>query len=113
MFKKKTIAEWTRIQAPGMEDAKGRPARRALGWDVDTVYSSPRGSHFPIGSFGHTGFTGTSAWIDPSSRTFVIFLCNRLHPDGKGSVVPLRRKIGTLAAETLRNHRFPPPPAQP
>ncbi len=113
MFKKETIAEWTRIQTPDMKDAKGRPARRALGWDVDTVYSSPRGSHFPIGSFGHTGFTGTSAWIDPGSRTFVIFLCNRLHPDGKGSVVPLRRKIGTLAAEALRNHRFPPAPAQP
>jgi len=113
MFKKETIVEWTRIQAPDMKDAKNRTARRALGWDVDTVYSSPRGIHFPIGSFGHTGFTGTSVWIDPSSRTFVIFLCNRLHPDGKGSVVTLRRKIGTLAAEALRNHRFPPAPAQP
>jgi len=113
IFKKETLAEWTRIQAPGMKDAKGRPARRALGWDIDTVYSSPRGSHFPVGSFGHTGFTGPSAWIDPSSRTFVIFLCNRLHPDGQGSVVPLRRKIGTLAAEALKTHRFTPAPAQP
>ncbi len=104
IFNKETITEWTRIQAPNMKDTKGRPARRALGWDIDTVFSSPRGSHFPIGSFGHTGFTGTSAWIDPSSNTFVIFLCNRLHPDGKGSVVPLRRKISTLAAEALRDH---------
>lgn len=107
VFKPETIAEWTRIQSPGMKDAKGRTARRALGWDVDTVYSSPRGSRFPVGSFGHTGFTGPSAWIDPSSRTFVIFLCNRLHPDGSGSVVPLRRTIGTLAAESLKGHRFP------
>jgi len=109
VFKKETIAEWTRIQSPDMKDAKGRPARRALGWDVDTVYSSPRGEHFPIGSFGHTGFTGPSAWIIPGSKTFVIFLCNRLHPDGVGSVVPLRRRIGTITAEALKTLRFPAP----
>ena len=42
---------------------------RALGWDVDTTYSRNRGSLFPRGkSFGHTGFTGTSIWIDPGRR---------------------------------------------
>jgi putative membrane protein len=53
-------------------------ARRGLGWDIDTGYSSPRGekngTQFPLGSFGHTGFTGPSIWIDPHSKTFVIFL---------------------------------------
>jgi CubicO group peptidase (beta-lactamase class C family) len=57
---------------------------RALGWDVQTAFSSNRGSIFPVGSFGHTGFTGTSIWIDPGSQTAVIFLSNRVHPDGKG-----------------------------
>ena len=45
-----------------------------------------RGELLPIGSFGHTGFTGTSLWIDPATRMFVIFLSNRVHPDGKGDV---------------------------
>tara|TARA_A100001037_G_scaffold300929_1_gene329417 strand:+ start:194 stop:1405 length:1212 start_codon:yes stop_codon:yes gene_type:complete len=107
IFKKETVMEWIRTQNPEQKDAKNRPARRALGWDVDTVYSSPRGAHFPIGSFGHTGFTGPSIWIDPASHTFVIFLCNRLHPDGQGNVVPLRRQIGTLAAEALKSPPLP------
>jgi CubicO group peptidase (beta-lactamase class C family) len=57
-----------------------------LGWDIDSGFSSPRGQHFPLGSYGHTGFTGTAFWIDPFSKTFFIFLSNRVHPDGKGSV---------------------------
>jgi CubicO group peptidase (beta-lactamase class C family) len=75
--------------------------KRGLGWDIDTGYSGPRGSHFPVGSYGHTGFTGTSMWLDPASQTFVIFLCNRNHPDGKGDVLSLRRQLGTLAAEAI------------
>ena len=51
-----------------------------LGWDIDSSYSSPRGELFPIGSYGHTGFTGTSIWIDPASRTYVILLTNYIHP---------------------------------
>jgi CubicO group peptidase (beta-lactamase class C family) len=82
----------------------GMAAVRGLGWDIDTSYSSNRGELFPIGSFGHTGFTGTSIWIDPVSKLFVIFLSNRVHPDGKGDVTPLRGKVATAAvAAALRD----------
>jgi len=75
---------------------------RTYGWDVDTAYSAPRGDSFPVGvSFGHTGFTGTSLWIDPSSRCVVILLSNRVHPDGKGNVTPLRRTLSNLVATHL------------
>ena len=74
---------------------------RALGWDVDTSLSSNRGELFPLGSFGHTGFTGTSLWIDPASGTYVVFLSNRVHPNGKGDVNALRGRIATVAAAAL------------
>jgi CubicO group peptidase (beta-lactamase class C family) len=72
-----------------------------LGWDIDSPYAGPRGRLFPIGSYGHTGWTGTSVWIDPYSKTFVIFLSNRNHPTEAGSVISLRRQLGTLAAEAI------------
>ncbi|MEX2272122.1 MAG: exo-beta-N-acetylmuramidase NamZ domain-containing protein [Vicinamibacterales bacterium] len=71
---------------------------RGLGWDIASSFSSNRGDLLPLGSFGHTGFTGTSIWIDPASRLFVIFMSNRVHPDGKGDVTPLRARVATLAA---------------
>jgi uncharacterized protein YbbC (DUF1343 family)/CubicO group peptidase (beta-lactamase class C family) len=71
---------------------------RGLGWDINTSFSSNRGDLFPIGSFGHTGFTGTSLWIDPASETFVVFLSNRVHPDGKGDVGPLRARVANIVA---------------
>ena len=74
---------------------------RGLGWDVNTSYSSNRGDLFPLGSFGHTGFTGTSVWIDPASQMFVIFLSNRVHPDGKGDVGSLRGRVASIAAGAL------------
>lgn len=75
---------------------------RALGWDVQTAYSANRGTRFPAGrSFGHTGFTGTSLWLDPESQTAVLFLSNRVHPNGKGNVTKLRGQVATLAAEAL------------
>jgi uncharacterized protein YbbC (DUF1343 family)/CubicO group peptidase (beta-lactamase class C family) len=76
-------------------------AIRGLGWDIDSSYSSNRGELFPIGSYGHTGFTGTSLWLDPSSSSYVIFLSNRVHPDGKGDVTPLRARVATVAAAAL------------
>jgi len=101
LFKPETVKLMTTVQTPS-----GLP-RRGLGWDVDSGYSSPRGSVFPLGSYGHTGFTGTSIWIDPFSKTFVIFLCNRVHPTENGpGVSPLRRTIGTLAAESVRGFDF-------
>ncbi len=76
--------------------------RRGLGWDVDTAYSGPRGSLFGPTSFGHTGFTGTSLWIDPETETFVILLTSRLHPDGKNSGPnALRAEIATLVASSI------------
>jgi uncharacterized protein YbbC (DUF1343 family)/CubicO group peptidase (beta-lactamase class C family) len=80
--------------------------RRGLGWDIDSAYAGPRGAHFPVGSYGHTGWTGTSIWIDPFSRTFVLLLSNRNHPSEEGSVVALRRTVGTLAAEAVANFNF-------
>jgi uncharacterized protein YbbC (DUF1343 family)/CubicO group peptidase (beta-lactamase class C family) len=86
----------------------GSAAVRGLGWDLDTTYSSNRGELMPIGSFGHTGFTGTSIWIDPLTRTYVVFLSNRVHPDGKGDVTPLRAKVATVVASAIID---PAPPA--
>jgi uncharacterized protein YbbC (DUF1343 family) len=74
---------------------------RGLGWDVNTSFSQNRGELFPAGSFGHTGFTGTSIWIDPASETFVVFLSNRVHPDGKGDVSSLRARVATIAASAV------------
>jgi uncharacterized protein YbbC (DUF1343 family)/CubicO group peptidase (beta-lactamase class C family) len=80
--------------------------RRGLGWDIDSGFSRPRGEVFPIGSFGHTGFTGTSLWIDPASQTFVIFLSSRLHPEGGGSVRDLYEQVGTAAAKCVPGFDF-------
>ncbi|MEO8650358.1 MAG: exo-beta-N-acetylmuramidase NamZ domain-containing protein [Acidobacteriota bacterium] len=76
---------------------------RGLGWDMNTSFSSNRGELFPLGSFGHTGFTGTSLWIDRVSQTFVVFMSNRVHPDGKGDVTPLRAKVATVAASAVED----------
>ena len=71
---------------------------RGVGWDINTSFSTNRGDLFPLGSFGHTGFTGTSFWIDPASRMFVVFLSNRVHPNGKGDVASLRGRVASIAA---------------
>jgi CubicO group peptidase (beta-lactamase class C family) len=102
IFKPETVKLMTSVQSPPAISAK-----RGLGWDIDTAFSGPRGDVFPIGSYGHTGWTGGSLWIDPFSKTFVIFLSNRNHPTEAGNVVPLRHKLGTLAAEALVNVNFP------
>ena len=76
-------------------------ATRGLGWDMNTSFSSNRGELFPLGSFGHTGFTGTSIWIDDASDMFVVFLSNRVHPDGKGDVGPLRGRVSSIVAGSV------------
>ena len=76
------------------------PVLRGFGWDIDSPFSSNRGDLLPVGSFGHTGFTGTSLWIDPTTRTFIIVLTNAVHPRG-GSAVALRSKIATAVAAAL------------
>ena len=95
VFKPETVRLMTSVQTPS-----GLPAR-GLGWDIDSPYAGQRGAVFPVGGYGHTGWTGTSIWIDPASHTLVIFLSNRNHPTEKGSVIALRKVIGTLAAEAV------------
>ena len=91
-----TVARMTRPSTPvHLRDVRG------LGWDIDSRYSSNRGDLFPSRSFGHTGFTGTSIWIDPETRTVVVFLSSRVHPDGGGNVVRLRGLVATLAAAAV------------
>ena len=90
-----------RMTAPVVVSESGET--RTLGWDMNTSFSSNRGDLFPLGSFGHTGFTGTSIWIDRVSQTFVIILSNRVHPDGKGDVTPLRAKVATVVASAVED----------
>lgn len=76
--------------------------QRSLGWDVDTSFSSPRGELFTKGQgFGHTGFTGTSIWIDPPSNNAIIILTNRVHISEKVQVTQLRREIATIVASAV------------
>ncbi|MGH9758783.1 MAG: serine hydrolase, partial [Candidatus Acidiferrales bacterium] len=101
IFKPETVKLMTSVQTP-----PDVPARRGLGWDIETGFSGPRGTIFPPGSFGHTGWTGTSLWLDPFSQSFVIFLSNRNHPTEKGNVGALRARLGTLAAEAITDFDF-------
>ena len=101
IFKSETVQLMTSVHTP-----KGMKAKRGLGWDIDSPYSSPRGNHFKIGGYGHTGWTGGSLWVDPATRTIVILMTSRTHPDGKGNVIALRREVATLAAEALRGGAF-------
>lgn len=101
IFKPETVKLMTSVQTPPEVSAK-----RGLGWDINTSFSGPRGDVFPVGSYGHTGWTGGSLWIDPYSKTFVILLSNRNHPTEEGNVIPLRHKIATLAGEALEDVDF-------
>lgn len=87
-----------RLMTTAVEVPRGR---RALGWDSRTGYSSNRGDLMSAAAFGHGGFTGTGIWIDPERNLFVVFLSNRVHPDGKGLVNPLIGRIGTIAAAAI------------
>ncbi|HEX8925427.1 MAG TPA: exo-beta-N-acetylmuramidase NamZ domain-containing protein, partial [Terriglobales bacterium] len=77
------------------------PVLRGLGWDIDSPLSSNRGELLPVGSFGHTGFTGTSLWIDPVTNTYIILLTNAIHPDGGKNAVALRGKVANAVASAL------------
>ncbi|MCB0930780.1 MAG: serine hydrolase [Mycobacterium sp.] len=74
---------------------------RGFGWDIDTPHSRPRGRIFPIGSFGHTGFTGVTMWLDPGSNSYVIVLGNVIHQRGGPPIAKLSGDIATLAAQAL------------
>jgi CubicO group peptidase (beta-lactamase class C family) len=101
LFKPETIALMTHVQTPESQSVRG-----GLGWDIDSPYSYPRGNIFPLGSYGHTGYTGTAIWIDPYSKTFWILLTNRLHPNGNGSVTKLEQELGTLVANAVVDFDF-------
>jgi uncharacterized protein YbbC (DUF1343 family)/CubicO group peptidase (beta-lactamase class C family) len=77
------------------------PVLRGFGWDIDSPYSSNRGDLLPVGGFGHTGFTGTSMWIDPTTNSYIILLTNAVHPRGKGNAIALRTKVATAVAAAL------------
>lgn len=91
-----TVARMTEIY-PKVGDSG-----RGLGWDIDTDYSNLRGDLFGLESFGHSGYTGTSIWIDPATRTSVILLTNRVHPNDKGDIIALRGKVANVVAAAIR-----------
>lgn len=88
-----TVALFTRRVGP--------ESSRALGWDTPSGRSSA-GDFFSASSFGHTGFTGTSLWLDPERDLFVVLLTNRVHPTRDNTLhVPLRRAVHDLAARAV------------
>lgn len=76
-------------------------AGRGFGWDLDSDYATVRGDLFGWTSYGHSGYTGTSIWIDPETATAVIFLTNRVHPDDKGEIISLRSKVANVVAASI------------
>ncbi len=96
LFQEATLQKFTTPQSP-----PDQPILRGLGWDIDSPYSSNRGELFPIGSYGHTGFTGTSVWIDPFSKTYVILLTNSVHPHRGKSINSLRSRVATIVAASV------------
>ncbi len=96
VFQPLTVRKFTTPETPA-----GQPILRGFGWDMDSPFSGNRGELYPIGSFGHTGFTGTSIWIDPSTRSYVILLANSVHPSRGKNVTPLRGKVATIVAAAL------------
>jgi uncharacterized protein YbbC (DUF1343 family)/CubicO group peptidase (beta-lactamase class C family) len=93
LFQASSVEKFTSPASPA-----DQPILRGLGWDIDSPYSSNRGELFPIGSYGHTGFTGTSVWIDPTSKTYVILLTNVVHPHRGKSLTSFRSKVATIVA---------------
>jgi uncharacterized protein YbbC (DUF1343 family)/CubicO group peptidase (beta-lactamase class C family) len=90
------VRKMTSAQSPA-----DQPILRGLGWDIDSPFSGPRGDLFPVGSFGHTGFTGTSLWIDPATQSYVILLSNAVHPQTRLAITPLRARVATIVAAGL------------
>jgi CubicO group peptidase (beta-lactamase class C family) len=78
-----------------------RGTKRGYGWDINSAFSNPKGEHFGSGSYGHAGWTGTSIWVDPKRKAFVILLSNRVHPHERRSIKDIQWYLGTLAAEAV------------
>lgn len=96
IFSPLTVRKFTSPQTP-----PDQPILRGLGWDIDSPYSTNRGELYPIGSYGHTGFTGTSVWIDPSTKSYVILLTNVVHPHRGKSLTAFRSRIATIFAAAI------------
>jgi uncharacterized protein YbbC (DUF1343 family) len=96
LFGTLTVQKFTEAQSP-----PDQSILRGLGWDIDSPLSGNRGELFPIGSYGHTGFTGTSIWIDPFTQTYVILLANSVHPTSRPAITPLRGKVATIVAASM------------
>jgi uncharacterized protein YbbC (DUF1343 family)/CubicO group peptidase (beta-lactamase class C family) len=97
LFSAAVVEKFTTPQSPA-----GQPVLRGLGWDIDSAFSGARGDLFPVGSYGHTGFTGTSLWLDPHSSAFVVLLTNAVHPVYRGGpITSLRGRVATVVAAAL------------
>jgi uncharacterized protein YbbC (DUF1343 family)/CubicO group peptidase (beta-lactamase class C family) len=96
IFQAMTVQKFTEPATPA-----DQPILRALGWDMDSPFSSNRGELYPIGSYGHTGFTGTSMWMDQRTNSFIIFLTNVVHPKRGKSLSSLRSRIATAVAASF------------
>jgi uncharacterized protein YbbC (DUF1343 family)/CubicO group peptidase (beta-lactamase class C family) len=96
MLTRATIAKMTSPQQPVNETSV-----RGFGWDIDSPYSTNRGELLPVGGYGHTGFTGTSLWIDPATKTYIVLLTNAVHMKGRGNAISLRTKVATAVAAAL------------
>ncbi|MGB6387174.1 MAG: serine hydrolase [Terriglobales bacterium] len=96
-----TVAKMTAPQQP-----VNGTVLRGFGWDIDSPFSTNRGELLPVGSYGHTGFTGTSLWIDPTTKTYIVLMTNAVHmnlvpPKQKGNAIALRTEIATAVAAAL------------
>jgi uncharacterized protein YbbC (DUF1343 family)/CubicO group peptidase (beta-lactamase class C family) len=91
-----TVEKMTRPEQP-----PSAPVLRGFGWDIDSPLSSNRGDLLPVGGYGHTGFTGTSIWIDPTTESYIILLTNAVHPRGQSNAIALRSKVATAVAAAL------------
>jgi uncharacterized protein YbbC (DUF1343 family)/CubicO group peptidase (beta-lactamase class C family) len=91
-----TVAKMTSPQQP-----VNATAVRGFGWDIDSPFSTNRGELLPVGGYGHTGFTGTSLWIDPTTKTYIVLLTNAVHMRDKGNAVSLRTRVATAVAAAL------------
>ena len=106
-FSRETIA-----LATSPENPPWVPSLRGLGWDIDSAFSSNRGDLYPVGlSYGHTGFTGTSVWLDPVSDSFVLLLANSVHPHGRPAISSLRSRVATVVAGAVQRDNAVNPPS--
>jgi uncharacterized protein YbbC (DUF1343 family)/CubicO group peptidase (beta-lactamase class C family) len=102
MLDRKLLAPLTIEKMTTPQQPANATVLRGLGWDIDSPFSSVRGELLPVGSYGHTGFTGTSIWIDPVTDTYIILLSNAVHPhSSSNAIVSLRSRVATAVAVAL------------